>query len=82
MVYFKASCDFSRIADESQIGSHGVDTAEFFYSLDGNDWKSIGHTFKMTYSLDHFMGQRYALFYYSTKTPGGHADFDWYKVSY
>ncbi|MBQ5549682.1 MAG: glycoside hydrolase, partial [Bacteroidales bacterium] len=64
------------------IGSHGVDTAEFYYSLDGKEWKGIGHTFKMVYMLDHFMGQRYALFYYSTKTPGGHADFDWYKVSY
>ena len=82
VVYFKASCDFSRIADDSQIGSHGVDTAEFYYSLDGKEWKGIGHTFKMVYMLDHFMGQRYALFYYSTKKAGGHADFDWYRVNY
>ena len=82
VIYFKADCDFTREADDSQIGTHGRDTAEFYYSLDGTNWNHIGHTLKMTYSLDHFMGQRYALFYYSTKQAGGYADFDWYKVSY
>jgi beta-xylosidase len=80
VVYLKASCDFSRIPDDSMIGSHGKDEAELYYSTDGKDWKHIGHTFKMVYKLDHFMGQRFALFYYSTKKAGGYADFDWYKV--
>ncbi|MBP5366631.1 MAG: glycoside hydrolase 43 family protein [Bacteroidales bacterium] len=82
VVYFKADCDFSRVADESAIGSHGIDKAVFFYSLDGTTWTSIGDTLQMSYSLDHFMGQRYALFNYSTKEPGGYADFDWYRTSY
>ena len=80
-VYFKADCDFSRIADESAIGSHGVDKAVFHYSLDGKQWNQIGDTLPMSYSLDHFMGQRYALFYYSTKESGGYADFDWFRIS-
>lgn len=80
-VYFKADCDFSRIADESAIGSHGVDKAVFHYSLDGKQWNQIGDTLPMSYSLDHFMGQRYALFFYSTKEPGGYADFDWFRIS-
>ena len=80
-VYFKADCDFTRIADESAIGSHGVDKAVFHYSLDGKQWNQIGDTLPMSYSLDHFMGQRYALFFYSTKEPGGYADFDWFRIS-
>jgi len=82
IVYLKATCDFARIPDGSPVESHGKDEAEFFYSTDGTNWTKIGRTFRMVYKLDHFMGQRYALFYYSTKTAGGHADFDWYKVSY
>ena len=80
VVYFKAVCDFTRIADDSQIGSHGTDTAQLYYSADGKDWKAIGHTFNMVYKLDHFMGQRFALFNYSTKKVGGYADFDWFRV--
>jgi hypothetical protein len=34
----------------------------------------------MVYKLDHFMGQRFALFNYSTKKVGGYADFDWFRV--
>lgn len=80
MVYFKADCDFERIADESNIGSHGVDTAGFYYSFDGKQWNAIGHTLNMSYNLDHFMGQRFAIFYYSAKQSGGSADFDWFRV--
>lgn len=80
IVYFKADCNFERIADESEIGSHGTDKAEFYYSFDGKQWNIIGDTLNMSYSLDHFMGQRYALFFYSTKQPGGFADFDWYDI--
>ena len=70
-VYLKAVCNF---ADQ-------IDEAKFYYSIDGNVWKNIGETLKMVYRLDHFMGQRFALFNYSTTTPGGFADFDWFKIS-
>ena len=69
-VYLKADCDFKDRAD----------TANFFYSVDGLEWKPLGGKLQMVYRLDHFMGQRFALFNYSTKEEGGYADFDWFKI--
>ncbi len=70
-VHLKAECDFKNRAD----------TAQFFYSLDGKSWTSVGSELKMTYTLPHFMGYRFGLFNYATKTPGGFADFDFFRVS-
>jgi beta-xylosidase len=69
-VYLKAECDFR----------NKTDLARFFYSLDGKSWIPIGTQLKMEYSMPHFMGYRYGLFNYSTKTPGGHVDFDWFRT--
>jgi beta-xylosidase len=69
-VFLKAECDFREKADR----------ANFFYSLDGNTWIPIGSQLKMEYSMPHFMGYRFGLFNYSTKNPGGYADFDWFRV--
>lgn len=71
MLYLRADCDFR----------DRVDTARFFYSLDGKSWTGIGGPLKMSYSLAHFMGYRFGLFNYATKTPGGFADFDYFRVS-
>jgi beta-xylosidase len=57
-----------------------TDEAYFYYSLDGEDWNAIGETLNMQYTLDHFMGYRFALFNFATKTPGGYADFDYFRV--
>jgi beta-xylosidase len=70
-IYLKADCYFKDRAD----------TANFFYSVDGIEWKQLGGKLQMVYRLDHFMGQRFALFNYSTKEEGGYADFDWFKIS-
>jgi beta-xylosidase len=70
-VYLKADCDFKERAD----------TARFSYSLDGKAWSAIGEPLKMSYTLPHFMGYRIGLFNYATKTPGGHADFAYFRVS-
>ena len=70
-VFFKAECDF---ADKK-------DVANFFYSLDGKTWISIGTPLKMTYTLPHFMGYRFGLFNYATKEAGGYADFDYFRIS-
>jgi beta-xylosidase len=69
-VYLKAECDFK---DKTDIGY-------FYYSLDGKTWTSIGKQIKMEYSMPHFMGYRFALFNYSTKTPGGFVDFDYFHI--
>jgi len=66
----KAKCDFTNL----------VDTAQFYYSLDGKEWKSIGNTLHMSYSLSHFMGYRFGLFNYATKVTGGYVDFNWFRI--
>jgi beta-xylosidase len=70
-VFLKAECDFKE----------RLDTARFFYSLDGRTWTAIGSELKVSYTLPHFMGYRFGLFNFATKTPGGHADFDFFRVS-
>jgi len=70
-VHLKAECDFNNRAD----------TARFFYSLDGKSWTVIGSELKMSYTLPHFMGYRFGLFNFATKTSGGFVDFDHFRVS-
>lgn len=70
-VFLKIECNFK----------DKVDTAKFYYSLDGKVWTGIGGALKMEYTLmEHFMGYRFGLFDYSTKVPGGHADFDFFHI--
>lgn len=69
-VYFQIRADFK---DQRDI-------ATFWYSLDGRHWESIGTELNMKYTLPHFMGYRFALFSYATQTPGGRADFDFYRL--
>jgi beta-xylosidase len=71
VVYLKAECDFRDRADR----------AAFSYSLDGSRWTVVGKPLKMVYTLPHFMGYRFGLFEYGTKSPGGAADFDYFRVS-
>lgn len=71
MVYLKAECDFRNRADK----------ARFFYSLDGRSWTSIGDSLKMSYTIPHFMGYRFGLFNYATKTTGGYAEFEFFRVA-
>ncbi len=58
-----------------------TDLAHFYYSLDGTTWKSIGAPVKMSYTLPHFMGYRFALFNFATKAAGGSVDFDYFRVT-
>lgn len=70
-VYLKAECDFT----------NKKDVASFFYSLDGKKWEPIGTTLKMAYTIPHFMGYRFGLFNYATKTVGGYVDFDHFEIT-
>jgi len=70
-VYLKIDCDFKNRTDK----------AYFYYSLDGKTWTKIGEVLQMAYTLPHFMGYRFGLFNFATKTPGGFVDFDYYRVS-
>ncbi|ETT48514.1 glycoside hydrolase family 43 [Paenibacillus sp. FSL R7-269] len=69
-VYLKVLCDFTNQTDK----------AYFSYSLDGNNWTSIGNTLQMSYTMPHFMGYRFALFNYATKSAGGYTDFDYLRL--
>ena len=69
-VFLKAECNFRDKAD----------IAHFLYSLDGKVWIPIGTQLKMEYSIPHFMGYRFGLFNYATKSPGGYVDFDWFRI--
>jgi beta-xylosidase len=70
-VFLRVDCDFRNRADK----------ARFYYSLDGAKWTVIGKPLKMSYTLSHFMGYRFALFNFATKTAGGSVDFDYFRVS-
>lgn len=69
-VFLRADCNFTNLAD----------VADFYYSLDGKSWTKIGNQLKMEYSMPHFMGYRYGLFNYATKSAGGYVDFDWFHI--
>jgi beta-xylosidase len=71
VVYLKVECDFK----------DRVDRASFLYSLDGRNWTAIGKPLPMAYTLPHFMGYRFALFNFATKSTGGWVDFDYFRVS-
>ena len=71
VAYLKVECDFRDQADR----------ARFFHSIDGKQWTAIGKPLRMTYTLPHFMGYRFALFNYATKSAGGFVDFDYFRVS-
>jgi beta-xylosidase len=71
MIYLKAECDFNDRRD----------VADFFYSLDGKTWTRIGSQLKMAYTIPHFMGYRFGLFNYATQAPGGHVDFDYFRIN-
>lgn len=71
-IYLKIECDYR----------NKIDVARFFYSLDGKKWNVIGGSLKMEYTLmEHFMGYRFGLYNYSSKNPGGYADFDYFRIS-
>ncbi|MCQ2053780.1 MAG: family 43 glycosylhydrolase [Fibrobacter sp.] len=55
-------------------------TASFYYSTDGSSWKKIGTNVNLSFNLHFFTGYRFALFNFATKTAGGYAEFDWFKV--
>lgn len=69
VVYLRLDCDFN----------NGTDKANFYYSLNNKDWKKIGTEFQMVYNLRHFMGNRFGIFNYATKTAGGYVDVDFFN---
>lgn len=70
LVYLRVHGDFNE----------NRDMAAFSYSLDGENFTPIGREVKMVFDyLRHFMGTKFAIFNYATKSTGGYVDVDWFK---
>jgi beta-xylosidase len=59
-VHLKVECEFEPAPE----------VARFSYSLDGRTWTPIGRPSALKYTVPHFMGYRFALFYFSTLLSG------------
>ena len=59
----------------------GGDKVTFYYSFDGSTWTQLGDPMPLSYELKHFMGSKFAIFNYATKSTGGYADFDYFRVT-
>ena len=57
------------------------DTANFYYSLDGDHWTQIGSkNYRMVFDYRRFfMGSKFGIFNYATKKTGGYVDVDYFK---
>lgn len=58
----------------------GKDLATFYYSLDGKEWTRLGHDVRMRFDFrKFFMGTKFGIFNYATKSAGGSVDVDWFR---
>ena len=81
-IWLRIDGDFR--AGETKGIMAGRDLATFYYSLDGEQWTKIGSDYKMRFDWRRFfMGSKYSIFCYATKSKGGYIDvaqFDYKKV--
>ena len=75
----KATKIWLRIDGDFQPGHN--DAANFYYSLDGEQWTQIGtKNYRMIFDYRRFfMGSKFAIFNYATKKAGGYIDVDEFK---
>lgn len=67
LVYLRVEGDFT----------NGRDEARFSYSLDGKAWIPVGLPIKMKFDYTRmFMGSKFAIFNYATRSVGGYVDVD------
>ena len=61
----------------------GYDAANFYYSLDGEQWTPIGtKNYRMIFDYRRFfMGSKFGIFNYATKKTGGYVDIDYFMYS-
>ncbi|UKK53197.1 glycoside hydrolase 43 family protein [Prevotella sp. E2-28] len=67
---------YLRLDGDFQPGHH--DVANFYYSLNGEDWTQIGtKDYRMIFDYRRFfMGTKFGIFNYATKKAGGYVDVD------
>ena len=74
-VWLRIDADFRPVKGG---GYGGKDAANFYYSLDGEQWTRIGTAdYSMRFDfMRFFMGSKFAIFCYATKRLGGYVDVD------
>ncbi len=77
----KSQTIWLRLDGDFQPGHH--DVANFFYSLDGENWTQIGtKNYRMIFDYRRFfMGTKFGIFNYATKKNGGYVDVDEFAYS-
>ena len=68
IIWLRMDCDFT------------TDTARFSYSTNGKEFTSFGTPFHMIFSMDHFTGNKFAIFNYATQQAGGYVDVDSFEL--
>ena len=80
-IWLRIDGDFRPVSNGRFMG--GTDTATFYYSLDGEQWTKIGSDYRLRFDWQRFfMGSKFAIFNYATKSSGGYVDvdaFDYHK---
>ena len=63
------------------IGDYDNNQAQYAYSIDGENYQTLGRMMPLTYQLITFQGSRHALFAFNVKNmDGGYAEFDNFTV--
>ncbi|SDO14290.1 Beta-xylosidase [Prevotella communis] len=77
----KSQIIYLRLDGDFQPGHH--DVANFYYSLDGENWTKIGtENYRMIFDYRRFfMGTKFGIFNYATKKTGGYVDVDAFVYS-
>ena len=61
--------------------NYSSNKTKFYYSLDNKTWTALGSETSIGFNLSVFVGARFGLFCYATKSGGGgSADFDWFAT--
>ncbi|CAN5451784.1 glycoside hydrolase 43 family protein [soil metagenome] len=62
------------------VASNAMSKASFAYSFNNKTFTALGDELSMSFNLRIFTGNKFCLFNYATKTTGGYADVDWFRV--
>ena len=80
-IWLRIDADFRPGNNGRRMG--GKDCANFFYSLDGEQWTQIGtKDYRLGFDWRRFfMGTKFGIFNYATKKKGGYVDIDEFKYT-
>ena len=75
-IWLRIDADFRPNQDGRRMG--GADKANFYYSMDGEQWTQIGtKDYRLGFDWRRFfMGTKFGIFCYATKKKGGYVDVD------